>query len=416
MFNHIHDKDLKVLLNPGIGGDKPAFLSRTEGEQVCRFHQTVHNYAATPMESLENLAGKLGLGGLYIKDEAHRFGLNSFKALGGTYAMAKVICNELGLPEQYLDFETLASPDIREKTGVMTFVTATDGNHGRGVAWAAQQLGQKAVVYLPRGTAQPRIDAITETGAEAIVTDYYYDDTVQLAIKKAEENNWHLVQDTAWEDYTIIPSWVMQGYITMIDEALKQLNANDIEKPTHVFLQAGVGSMPAAVLGYLVNLFAENIPRAIIIEPKNADCIFNSAAQRDGKRHPVEGDLQTIMAGLACGVPNMLAWDILRDFSYAYVSCEDYMAAKGMRVLGNPAGNDRRIISGESGAVGVGLLTLLMERAELAPVKESLGFNEDSVVLIFNTEGDTDPAHYRQIVWDGKYPTPEHQKINYSLA
>jgi len=407
------DKDLKVLINPGEGGDKPTFLSRSEGKQVYRFHQTVHNYAATPMESLENLAGKLGLGGLYIKDESHRFGLNSFKALGGTYAMAKVICNEIGLPEQYLDFGKLSSPETGTETGVMTFVTATDGNHGRGVAWAAQQLGQKAVVFLPKGTAQSRIDAITETGAEAIVTEYNYDDTVQLAIKQAEENDWHLVQDTAWEDYTIIPSWVMQGYITMIDEALKQLNANDIEKPTHVFLQAGVGSMPAAVLGYLVNIYAENAPKSIIVEPKNADCIFNSAFQRDGKRHPVEGNLQTIMAGLACGVPNMLAWDILRDFSSAFVSCEDYMAARGMRILGNPAGSDPRVISGESGAVGAGLLSLLMERPELDPIKRSLGFNEDSIVLIFNTEGDTDPDHYRQIVWDGKYPTPDHREISY---
>jgi len=409
------NKDIKVLINRETEGDKPAFLSQNEGKKVCRFHQTIKNYSETPLESLPALSAKLGLDGVFVKDESFRFGLNSFKALGGTYAIAKVICNELGLSDQHLNFEHLSSDEIREKAESMTFVTATDGNHGRGVAWAAKQLGQKAVVYLPKGTARARVEAILETGAEAIVTEVNYDDTVRYAIKQANENGWHLVQDTAWEDYTIIPTWVMQGYITMIEEALNQLKANNIEKPTHLFLQAGVGSMPAAILGYLFNLFGIDAPKCIIVEPKNADCIYNSAAHRDGLRHPVEGDLQTIMAGLACGVPNMLAWDILRDFSFAFISCEDYFAARGMRVLANPLGNDPRIISGESGAVGAGLLSLIMDNPELKPVKDVLGFDQDSVVLIFSTEGDTDPDHYREIVWDGKHPSVMQSKINYSI-
>jgi len=407
--------DLKVIINPSRGFKKPSFLSRQEAETVLKFHKTIEAYQPTPLFTLNNLAERLGVECIYVKDESKRFGLNAFKALGGTYAMAKVMCRELGLSDDGMDFGYLSSREVRERTGPITFITATDGNHGRGVAWSAQQLGQKAVVYLPRGTAGARVDAILETGSEAVVTDLNYDNTVRLAMKKAEENSWHLVQDSAWEGYTEVPAWVMQGYMTMIYEALDQLKANNLGRPTHLFLQSGVGSMPAAILGYLVNdPETENI-KSIIVEPHNAACIYNSAVHKDGKRHPVKGDLRTIMAGLACGEPNLIAWDILRDFSYAFVSLEDYFAARGMRMLGNPAGKDPRIISGESGAVGIGLLSLLMEKPELTPVKEQLGFDDNSIVLVLNTEGDTDPDNYLDVVWDGKYSLPFNRALTYHL-
>lgn len=408
--------DLKVLMNEKVGGEMPAYLSRAEGEKVIRFHKTIESYRPTPLGALSELADKLNLRAIFVKDESRRFGLNAFKALGGTYAMARIICRELGLSAENMSFADLSSPAVREKIGQLTFVTATDGNHGRGVAWAAQQLGQKAVVFLPKGTARSRVDAIIETGNEAIVTDRNYDDTVRLAREKAEEKGWHLVQDSAWEGYTEVPGWVMQGYITLIWEALEQMREKNIDRPTHLFLQSGVGSMPAAILGYLVNIWGPEAVKTIIVEPHNAACIYNSAAHKDGMRHPVKGDLKTIMAGLACGEPNLIAWDILRDFSFAFISLEDFFAARGMRVLGSPLGSDPGIISGESGAVGIGLLSLLMEKPELAPVRNKLGLDDHSTVLILSTEGDTDPDHYRQIVWDGKYPLPFNRNLSYTLS
>ncbi len=407
--------DLKVIINNAEKKEKPTFLSRAEAEKALRFHQTIAEYRPTPLVSLEHLAGWLGVAGIYIKDESKRFGLNAFKALGGTYAMAKIISRKLGLSDQELDFGYLSSPEAREKAGQITFVTATDGNHGLGVAWGARRLGQKAVVYLPKGTAQARVDVIQETGSEALVTEMNYDDTVRLAMRKAEEKGWHLVQDSAWEGYTGVPTWIMQGYMTMIYEALEQIRESKLKLPTHIFLQCGVGSMPAAVLGFLVNDGETEDIKAVILEPHNAACVYHSAAQKDGKRHAVGGDLETIMAGLACGVPNLLAWEILRDFSFAFVSLEDFFAARGMRLLGHPSGNDPRIISGESGAVGIGLLSLLMEKAELAPVREQLGFAADSRVLVLNTEGDTDPKNYRDVIWDGRYPLPLARELTFYL-
>ncbi len=407
--------DLKVMLNSTRAGERPDFLSLREAEKVLRFHQTIDSYSATPLVTLEDLASRLGVGGIYIKDESKRFGLNAFKALGGSFAMAKVICKKLGLSDDYLDFGYLSSPEVRARVGEITFVTATDGNHGRGVAWSARKLGQRAVVYLPKDTARARVDAILETGSEAVVTDMNYDDTVRLAMQMAEEKGWMLVQDSAWEGYTGVPTWVMQGYMTMIFEVLEQLKEKELKWPTHVFLQAGVGSMPAAVLGFLINNPETESINAIIAEPHNAACIYHSAVQKDGRRHAVKGDLKTIMAGLACGEPNLIAWDILRDFSFAFVSLEDFFAARGMRILGHPTGNDPRIISGESGAVGIGLLSLLMEKSEFKPAKEQLGFDSNSRILVLNTEGDTDPDNFTGIVWDGKYPLPFERELTYHL-
>jgi diaminopropionate ammonia-lyase len=295
----------------------------------------------------------------------------------------------------------LKSKEAKEELGDITFITATDGNHGKGIAWAANHLGHQAVIYLPDGSAQKRVDAIREVGGKAIVTNLNYDDTVAYAIKKAEENNWHLVQDTAWEGYEKIPTWIMQGYTTMAEEIKLQLELEGIEEPTHMFLQAGVGSMAGSILGYYINQF-DNYPITTIIEPNEAACVFNSAAHSDGKTHKVEGDLKTDMAGLACGEANPLAWEILRDYAHMFISCNDYVSSRGMRILANPIADDKQIISGESGSVGLGLLSLLMEKENLRSLKNELQLDENSIVLIFNTEGATDTVNYRKIVWDGK--------------
>ncbi len=280
----------------------------------------------------------------------------------------------------------------------MVFVTATDGNHGRAVAWAAARLGCSSIVYMPKGSSLRRLQHIKDTGAEAFITDVNYDDTVRLAKKKADEIGGALVQDTAWEGYEKVPNWITQGYTTMAAEAIDQMKSDGGIKPTHVFLQAGVGSFAGGILGYFTNIFKDEPPVTVIAEPENAACIYKSALTDDGRPHSVTGDLNTIMAGLACGEPNTVTWPILRDFAKIYVSCPDYVAAKGMRILAAPSGNDKKVISGESGAVGLGLLTLLLEKEELKPLKEKLKLNENSVIICFSTEGDTDPEQYRAII------------------
>lgn len=384
----------------------PTDFSVEEVAKAREFHMSFDNYEATPLVSLGNLSKALGLKSILVKDESSRFGLNAFKVLGGTYAITQLICKKLGVDVSEIDFDYIKS-EAKKEIGDVPFVTATDGNHGRGISWAASQLGQKAIVYLPKNSAKRRVEAIRETGAEAIVTDLNYDDTVLKAQQKAEEIGGYLIQDTAWEGYTDIPRWIMQGYTTMAAEVVDQMALKGIRKPTHVFLQAGVGGMAGAIAGYFVNIFGkEDAPKIIIVEPDEAACIFESAKINDGKPHIVEGDLKTIMVGLACGVPSPMAWEILRDFSDLFVTCDDTIAARGVRVLANPLGNDKKIISGESGAVGIGLLSLMMRNEEFATIREELDLNENSQVLFFNTEGDTDPVNYGEILWDGKYRLP----------
>lgn len=384
----------------------PAFLSSAACQRAHAFHQSFAQYQETPLVSLPTLARELGVGHLLVKDESYRFGLNAFKVLGAAYAMGSYLCERLGRSMEEVDFDMLRSEEVRRQIGAVTFVTATDGNHGRAVAWAAAQLGQQAVVYLPKGSSPQRVAAIRETGADAHVINGNYDEAVRLSEKVARERGWQVIQDTAWDGYTTIPSWIMQGYTTMAAEAIRQLSESlPGKRPTHVFLQAGVGSMAAAVLGYLTDQLAPDYPVTIIVEPHNANCMYLSAKSGEREAQAATGDLQTIMAGLACGEPNPLAWEILRDYADAFVSCPDHVAATGMRMLAAPAGSDPKIVSGESGAVGVGLLSTIMQKEEGRWLQKQLGINEDSVILCFSTEGDTDQEQYRRIVWEGAWPS-----------
>ena len=215
---------------------------------------------------------------------------------------------------------------MSERLGPITFVSATDGNHGRAVAWTAQQLGKKAVIYMPKGSDPARLENIRSHGAEASITDLNYDDAVRLAWKMACENGWIMVQDTAWDGYEDIPTWIIQGYAALAVEALAQWRAEELEPPTHLFLQAGVGSFASGVLGYMASELGDALPKTIIVEPHAADCIYRSALAGDGQPHNVTGDLSTLMAGLACGEPCTVGWPILRDYASAYVSCPDYVA------------------------------------------------------------------------------------------
>lgn len=377
------------------------FVSEGEIEKVNQFHRGFGEYSVTPLYNLEGLANHFGLGNIFVKDESYRFGLNAFKVLGGAYAIGHYLADKLGVDISEVSFEYLKSAEVKEKIGEITFVTATDGNHGRGVAWAANQLGQKSVVYMPRGSSQIRLDNIRKEGSDASIIDGNYEDAVNLSDEMAKKHGWVVIQDTAWEGYEEIPIWIMQGYGTIIYEAIEQLEDYGIDKPTHVFLQAGVGSFAGAMLGYLVDKYGEDRPITVVVEPDDANCLYLSSLS--GKIEIVEGDMPTIMAGLACGAPNTVSFDILKDYADGYLSCPDYVAARGMRMLAAPLKGDPQVISGESGAVGTGVITLLMERDEYKDLREQLKLDENSVVLLISTEGDTDPKKYQDIVWDGDY-------------
>ncbi|THE13166.1 diaminopropionate ammonia-lyase [Bacillus timonensis] len=381
------------------------FLNGEVVEKVRNFHESFPEYKVTPLHSLDTLSKQFGVNHIWVKDESYRFGLNAFKVLGGSYAVGKYLAKRVKVDISELSFEKLRSEEIKEQLGDITFVTATDGNHGRGIAWAANQLGQKSVVYMPKGSSEIRLNNIRKEGAEASITDLNYDDTVRLASQKAKENDWVLVQDTAWDGYEEIPAWIMQGYLTIIDEAMEQIAEANDDRPTHVFLQAGVGSFAGSVLGYLVEKFGDEHPVTVIVEPDQADCLYQSMKVGDGKPHAVTGSLNTIMAGLACGEPSKTSWGILKDYASVFVSCPDYVAARGMRILANPLGCDPHIVSGESGAaVGIGLVSLLAEKRLQNDLKNSLKLDQNSKILVISTEGDTDADHYRKVVWDGAYP------------
>ncbi len=378
-------------------------MSLSQVEKARTFHQSFPQYARTPLAKLDAMARYLGLKELYVKDESYRFGLNAFKVLGGSFAMARYIASETGKDVSDLPYSVLTSKELREEFGQATFFTATDGNHGRGVAWAANKLGQKAVVHMPVGTTRTRLENIKKEGAQVDITDMNYDDCVRLAAKEASETvRGVVIQDTAWEGYEEIPSWIMQGYGTMAMEAADQLKDCGCQRPTHVFVQAGVGSLAGAVVGYFTNLYPDNPPVFVVVEADAAACLYKGAAAGDGRIRIVDGDLKTIMAGLACGEPNTISWDILKNHVSVFAAAPDWAAAKGMRMLSAPIKGDPQVVSGESGAAPFGVLASVMTMDEYQGLREAVGLNQDSKVLLFSTEGDTDPERYKNIVWEGK--------------
>ncbi len=379
-------------------------MSLEKINKASSFHKSFPQYSQTPLAKLDNMAKFLGLKNLYVKDESYRFGLNAFKVLGGSFAIGCYIAKKLGKDISTLHYDIITSKELLKEFGQTTFFTATDGNHGRGLAWSANKLNQKSVVFMPKGSSKTRLKNIQKEGATATIEDVNYDECVRIAIaESAKTPNSVVVQDTAWEGYEEIPAWIMQGYGTMAMEANEQLHNDNCDAPTHIFLQAGVGSLAGAVQGYFANAYPENPPIVTIVEPNKADCIFRSAAAKDGDIRIVADDMQTIMAGLACGEPNTISWDILKNNSSFFVSCPDNISAKGMRLLAAPIKGDPTVTSGESGAVTMGILFNIMKNDDLKDLKQALKLDENSKVLLFSTEGDTDPDVYRNIVWDGNY-------------
>lgn len=383
-------------------------LFSTETARKARnFHSQIPGYNVTPLRALAGLARMLNVGGIYVKDEGERLELNSFKVMGGSFALYRFIQNRLNIADDQMSYEYLISKECHDKLGTITFASATDGNHGRGIAWAARKLGHHCVIYVHKDTSINRINAIKSYGAVVKIIDGNYDDAVKQIVIDAGINGWEIISDTSWDGYTEVPTWIMQGYTTMLLETQEQFAGLGITRPTHVFVQAGVGALAGAVVGFYAALFPENPPKFVVVEPDNAGCLYYSAKIGDGEPHNVNGDLDTIMAGLACGDPSPIAWKILWPLADMFMQVPDYIAARGMRILATPLHDDALVISGESGAVTLGALYSLMTEDSCSDARALLEINKNSQILFINTEGNTDPTLFRQIIWDGSNPVPK---------
>lgn len=391
-------KDLSVLQNekplPANNQKQYAQFDKTIAADTLRFHKSMHSYAPTPLISLNQRAKAGHVKGIYCKDESFRFGLKAFKGLGGSYAMFRILCEKLGLDYKNTDYRYFQKEEIRKQCAKFHFVTTTDGNHGKGVSWAAKLFGCNATVFMPKGSVEARRVAIEEAGnATAEITEFNYDQAVEYSWNLAQQNGWILIQDTAWDGYEQYPEWIIDGYLTLAAEIVEQLG-NVI--PTHVFLQAGVGAMAGGILEFFLSCYQDTPPIMTIVEPTEAACIYHSVKAGDGACHSIEGNPVTIMAGLNCGTPCRVTWPAIRDKASFFCACDDVITAEGMRAYANPVGNDKAITAGESGAVTFGLVNRILQDETL---RNLFRISDDSVILLINTEGDTDPEGYRNIVY-----------------
>ncbi len=385
----IRNRRFRLLLNRHAG--TPGVVVLPEGgwrrarEEITGWP----GHAPTPLVSVPEVAAAARVAAVYWKDEGGRFGLGSFKALGGAYAVLRVLQAELsrrGVANAATSAE-LAEGRHREAVQGLTVTSATDGNHGRSVAWGAQRFGARCVIFVHEGVSQGRRDAIARYGAEIRVVPGTYDDAVRTAQRAAAaERDWFVVSDTAHAGYMEVPRDVMQGYRLVAEEAAAALPA----APSHVFVQGGVGGFAAAVSVQLRARYGAAAPRLVVAEPSRAACLLESTEA--GEPVALEGPLDTLMAGLACGEPSLLAWQELERAAFAYVAVPDEAAVDCMRVL---ARREHRLVAGESAVAGLAAL-LLAAREPFA--RAALGLDEASQVLLFGTEGATDPAVYAQLV------------------
>lgn len=359
-------------------------------DAVTRILELRENSAPTPLVSLPGLARELGLASVHLKDEGHRLGLGSFKALGGAYALMKLVQEEaarrLGRAIAPAD---LTSGDVRAVAASMTFACATDGNHGRSVAQGAQLTGSTAVIFVHSGVSQGRIDAIARFGARIVRVAGNYDDSVAEAARVAAENGWTVLSDTSWPGYEHIPGLVMQGYTAIVREALAALP----EPPTHVFLQAGVGGFAAAIAGHLAVLLAERRPHVTVVDPARAACLYESA--KAGRAVKVEESRPTVMAMLECYEPSLVAFRVLERIADGFMTVDEDDATAVMRRLAAPAVGDPAVVAGESGGAGLAGAIAALRDPDLSA---RIGLGPEARLLVINTEGATDPAVYARVV------------------
>ena len=391
MFRHFQSGKLHLIKHqPTPDSAANAVLSEGDFADALAEISAWQGYAPTPLHALPNLASALQLGTVHYKDEGPRFGLGSFKALGAAYAACRVLQQQISRQRGL----TVTLADIRagkyaKDAAEITLVTATDGNHGRSLAWGAQRFGAACRIYIHSEVSQNRADAMTDLGADVIRIDGDYDASVRIARVDAARHGWFVVSDTSWAGYTEPPRDVMAGYGVLIHEVNHALET----APTHVLVQGGVGGIAAAVAAGMRHRWGEQCPRIIVVEPDRAACLFTSA--RKGEITSVDIQTETMMAGLSCGEPSPLAWDILRKEAFAFTTIPDSFVAPAMRLLGNSLGNDPAITAGESAVAG---LAALIAACTDTTHRDILGLDDTARVVLVGTEGATDPDIYRKIM------------------
>jgi len=393
-------RDMRLARNPcaagrdaPYGADLQSVLDGSGFDAARREISSWPGYAHTPLIALPGLAHRLGVGSILYKDEGKRFGLKSFKALGGAYAVMRVLLREIrncGVTREVTSRD-LVSGLHGEITRTVTVACATDGNHGLSVAWGARLFGCRCVIFVHGKVSEERRRAISAQGADVLEVPGNYDDSVRYAASAARRYGWFIVSDTSLPGYLEIPRTVMYGYGVLADEVVAQRQG--LTPPSHLLVQAGVGGLAAALCARFWQIWKERRPALIVVEPTSADCIFRSVMA--GQLVRVTGDLDTLMAGLACGEVSTLAWPILRHGASACLAIDDHFAAEAVRILAAAADDDPAVVAGETGGAGLAALLAVQSHPEL---RAQLALDETSRVLLIGSEADTDPEIYRRIV------------------
>ncbi|MDC1509501.1 diaminopropionate ammonia-lyase [Oceanospirillaceae bacterium] len=382
---HNEQADAKLVYGP----QRQAVLSLKKAEHAFETITSWPNYQASDLHLLESMAKEANIAQIYYKDESTRFGLKSFKALGGAYAVTRFLQEHLSLLNgKEPSMSDLLSGHYKEQLKDVVVSCATDGNHGRSVAWGAQMFGCQCIIYIHRDVSVGRQSAMEAYAAKVIRITGNYDESVRQAAVDAKKYDRAIISDTSYEGYTKVPANVALGYTVMLSETVTQLNG---QIPTHVFIQAGVGGLAAAVCGYFWDLWGDKRPRFVVVEPEAANCLQESA--KAGELQVVEGDLDTLMAGLACGEVSHIAWEILDKGADDFITLSEDAVAPCMRAL------EQHTPSIEAGESAVAGLAACIVGAQNAKWRLALGLDEHSKVLVLGTEGATDPELYQELVF-----------------
>ncbi|MBD1159087.1 diaminopropionate ammonia-lyase [Pelagibacterales bacterium SAG-MED19] len=363
-------KHSEFIENNNFLFDKNKILSSLSKKDIDDAYSSISSwkgYSPTPLIQLNKLSKELGLSKIFYKDESKRFDLKSFKALGGAYAVEKV---------------SNGNKDI-------VVATATAGNHGRSVAWGARRLGLKCKIFISEFVSDARGQAMADLGADVVKVKGNYEKSLIECIKQSTDNNWQIVQDVAWKDYMIVPKYTMAGYTVMMREIIDQINESKI---THIILQAGVGGMAGAMIAGIAR-YLNNVPTTITVEPDSAACVLESI--RTGKIEKIDIKRESLMGGMSCGEVSLVPWEILKNSVKYCISLPDDDIAKTMKLLGNASFSEEKIIAGENSAPGV---ISLITSCEDEKIKEKIGLNKDSNVMLIGCEGDTDEKMYQKLI------------------
>ncbi len=359
--------------DPDLDPEIKSILNRFE--EPFSFHKTLDEYEETPLYNLKNLAQNLGVNNIYIKDEGSRFGTFALKILGATYAL------------HILEKVRHTIPGV---------CTATDGNHGRALAWAAKRQNYKTVIFVPNYTAKSRIKYIEEQGAKVVISKGDYDMAVSEASEFSRKKKYQLIQDTAWKNYVVVPATIMAGYYTQMHEINNQTLKLHDPRIDIIIIQAGVGTWPSSVVHFVRKHNKNKNIKIVCVEPFESDAIYESVKR--ASLASTRKSKNTIMAGLNCGTPSYLAYEILKQGVDAFLIISDEYDIDAIKYLNAPLPNDPYIASGESGAAGLAGLLAIIQNRQLDRLRKCLNITKNSNVLLFNTENVTDPELHYQII------------------